>query len=68
MRFIHILRCPVEEIKIDNRTLARCGTLSTGLAEGFFDVGHFPKDQKSNRQSHLPGYAAWDIHPLMKPE
>ena len=21
MRFIHILRCPVEEIKIDNRTL-----------------------------------------------
>jgi hypothetical protein len=23
MRFIHILRCPVEEIKIDNRTLRR---------------------------------------------
>jgi hypothetical protein len=24
-----------------------------------------PKDQ-SNRRSHLPGYAAWEIHPVMR--
>jgi hypothetical protein len=24
-------------------------------------VGHFLKDQKSNRRSHLPGYSAWEI-------
>jgi hypothetical protein len=29
------------------------------------DVGHSLKDQKSNRRSHLPGYAAWEIHPVM---
>jgi len=66
MRFIHILRCPVEEIKIDNRTLERCGTLSTGPAGAFFDVGHSPKDQKSNSRSHLRGYAAGEIHSVMK--
>jgi hypothetical protein len=68
MRFIHILRCPVEEIKIDNRTLRGLATLSTGPAGGFFDVGHSLKDQRSNRRSHLPGYAAWEIHPVMKVE
>jgi hypothetical protein len=46
--------------------LKRCGTLSTGPAGGFFDVGHSLKDQRSNRRSHLPGYAAWEIHPVMK--
>jgi hypothetical protein len=35
----------------------------TGKA--YWDVGHAPKDQ-SNRRSHLPGYAAWEIHPVMK--
>jgi hypothetical protein len=37
-------------------------------ASGAFDakdVGHARKDQ-SNRRSHLPGYAAWEIHPVMK--
>ena len=34
----------------------------TGRA--FFDIGHALKDQ-SNRRSHLPGYAAWEIHPVM---
>jgi len=38
----------------------------TGKA--FFDVGHYLRDQKSNRRSHLPGYAAWEIHPVMKLE
>jgi hypothetical protein len=33
MRFIHILRCPVEEIKIDNHT-SEVWRLSTGLAGG----------------------------------
>jgi hypothetical protein len=36
----------------------------TGKA--FFDVGHSLKDQRSNRRSHLPGYSAWEIHPVMK--
>jgi hypothetical protein len=36
----------------------------TGKA--FFDVGHSLKDQKLNRRSHLPDYAAWEIHRVMK--
>jgi len=35
-----------------------------GCGKAFFDIGHAPKDQ-SNRRSHLPGYAAWEIHPVM---
>jgi hypothetical protein len=34
--------------------------------KAFFDVGHSLKDQKSNHRSHLLGYAAWEIHPVMK--
>jgi hypothetical protein len=37
----------------------------TVIGKAFFDIGHAPKDQ-SNRRSHLPGYAAWEIHPMMK--
>jgi hypothetical protein len=37
----------------------------TVVGKAFFDVGHSLKDQKSNRRSHLPGYAAWEIHPVM---
>jgi N-acetylglucosamine kinase-like BadF-type ATPase len=40
-----------------------CEIPVTGKA--YWDVGHAPKDQ-SNRRSHLPGYAAWEIHPVMK--
>jgi hypothetical protein len=36
----------------------------TGKAS--FGVGHSLKDQKLNRRSHLPGYAAWEVHPVMK--
>jgi hypothetical protein len=32
----------------------------------FFDVVHSLNDQRANRRSHLPGYAAWEIHPVMK--
>jgi hypothetical protein len=38
----------------------------TVTGKAFFDVGHSLKDQKSNRRSHLPSYAAWEIHPVMK--
>jgi hypothetical protein len=36
----------------------------TVVGRAFFDVGHAPKGQ-SNRRSYLPGYAAWEIHPVM---
>jgi hypothetical protein len=38
----------------------------TVVGKAFFDIGHSLKDQKANRRSHLPGYAAWEIHPVMK--
>jgi hypothetical protein len=37
----------------------------TVTGKAYFDVGHAPKDQ-SNRRKYLPGYAAWEIHPVMK--
>ena len=37
----------------------------TVIGKAFFDLGHAPKDQ-SNRRSHQSGYAAWEIHPVMK--
>jgi hypothetical protein len=40
----------------------------TVTGKAFFDVGHSLKDQRSNRRSHLVGYAAWEIHPVMKLE
>jgi hypothetical protein len=38
----------------------------TVTGKAFFDVSHSRKDQQLNRRSHLPGYAAWEIHPVMK--
>jgi hypothetical protein len=38
----------------------------TVVGKAFFDIGHSLKDQSKNRRSHLPGYAAWEIHPVMK--
>jgi hypothetical protein len=38
----------------------------TVTGKAFFDVGHSLKDQRLNHRSHLPGYAAWEIHPVMK--
>jgi len=37
----------------------------TVIGKVFWDVGNAPKDQ-SNRRKYLPGYAAWEIHPMMK--
>ena len=39
----------------------------TVIGKAYFDVGHAPKDQ-TNRRKYLPGYAAWEIHPVMKIE
>jgi hypothetical protein len=36
----------------------------TVTGKAYWDVGHAPKDQ-SNRRSHLPGYVAWEVHPVM---
>ena len=37
----------------------------TVTGKAFFDINHAPADQ-SNRRTDLPGYAAWEIHPVMK--
>jgi hypothetical protein len=37
----------------------------TVIGKVFWDVGHAPADQ-SNRRTDLQGYAAWEIHPVMK--
>jgi hypothetical protein len=37
------------------------------IGKAFFDIGHAPADQ-SNRRRDLQGYAAWEIHPVMKIE
>jgi hypothetical protein len=39
----------------------------TVTGKAFWDVGHAAKDQ-SNRRKYQPGYAAWEIHPVMKLE
>ena len=37
----------------------------TVIGKAYFDVGHAPKDQ-SNQRKYQPGYAAWEVHPVMK--
>jgi hypothetical protein len=37
------------------------------VAKAFWDINHAPKDQ-SNRRKYMPGYALWEIHPVMKLE
>jgi len=41
--------------------------ITTVVGKAFFDVGHAPADH-SNRRTDLQGYAAWEIHPVMKLE
>lgn len=36
----------------------------TVIGKAFFDISDVPKDG-SNRRTDLPGYAAWEIHPVM---
>jgi hypothetical protein len=37
----------------------------TVIGKAFFDIGHAPADH-SNRRTDVQGYAAWEIHPVMK--
>jgi hypothetical protein len=37
----------------------------TVIGKAFFDISDIPKD-RSPRRTDLPGYAAWEIHPVMK--
>jgi hypothetical protein len=37
------------------------------VGKAFFDVGHAPADH-SNRRTDLEGYAAFELHPVMKLE
>jgi hypothetical protein len=37
----------------------------TVIGKAFFDIGHAPADH-GNRRTDLEGYAAWEIHPVMK--
>jgi hypothetical protein len=37
----------------------------TVTGKAFFDIDHAPKDH-SNRRNNQPGYAAWELHPVMK--
>ena len=37
----------------------------TVIGKAFFDIGHAPGDH-ANRRTDLAGYAAWEIHPVMK--
>jgi len=44
---------------------ARRAPTVTVIGKAFFDIGHAPADH-SNRRTDLQGYAAWEIHPVMK--
>src|SRR5205809_5514065 len=46
-------------------TLCVFSPIITVTVKAFWDIGHAPKDQ-SNRRSHLPDYAAWEIYPMMR--
>jgi hypothetical protein len=37
----------------------------TVVGKAFFDVGHSLKDQSKNRRKNPPGYAPWEIHPVI---
>jgi hypothetical protein len=58
-------RFPFHTSSAKKLTLNRTPVI-TVIGKAFFDVGHSLKDQKSNRRSHLPGCAAWEIHPAMR--
>jgi hypothetical protein len=57
-------RFPFHTISARKLTLDQTPVV-TVIGKAFFDIGHAPKDQ-SNRRKYMPGYAAWEIHPVMK--
>ena len=51
---------------ISSKTLKMNGLhVVTIIGKAFFDVDHAPKDH-SNRRNNQPGYAAWEVHPVMQ--
>jgi hypothetical protein len=52
-------------MKIDE---SRDAPLFSLLSFSISSLEHFSKDQTLNLGSHLPGYAAWEIHPVMELE
>jgi hypothetical protein len=40
----------------------------TVTGKAFFDIQHSLNNQSKNRRKNLPGYAVWEIHPMMKLE
>jgi hypothetical protein len=55
-----LITCSTKKLTLDQTPVI------TVTGKAFFDVGHSLKDQKLNRRRHPPGYAAWEIHPVMK--
>jgi hypothetical protein len=69
--YLHSLPFPTETA--ERKSSKKCWNVNDPpiimvVRKAFFDVGHPLKDQRSNRRSHLPGYAAWEIRPVMKIE
>jgi hypothetical protein len=65
MRFIHILRCTVEEIKIDNRTLRGAARYQPAPREGSSMAIILRTIKPENPPSRL---RCLEIHPVMKLE
>ena len=62
---------PHAEVSANTKVSSYSATAPVGLSivtvvgKAFFDVGHAPADH-SNRRTDLQGYAAWEIHRVMK--
>jgi hypothetical protein len=59
-------RCSEERVAHLSDTKDRVANVAkTVVGKAFFDIGHSLKDKSKNRRRNLPGYAAWEIHPMM---
>jgi hypothetical protein len=58
-------RFPFHTSSAKKLTLAQTPVI-TVTGKAFFDVGHSLKDQRLNRRSYLPAYAAFEMHPAQK--
>ena len=67
MRFSHILRCPVEEIKIDKRTLRGVARYQPAPREGSSMSVILLKINQTGK-AILPAIARVEIHPVMRLE
>jgi len=55
------------QIRTDQTLKMIDAPIITVIGKAFFDISDIPKD-RSNRRIGLPGYAAWEIHPVMRLE